>query len=178
MYEFVSMSVCASVCVPGQAVACALHVFVHPLQDRVEEAQRMFRRIGAPEPDSHRHWGHLQYKYLEAYLDFFSPGGPRAAAAIAASFSSYPVPKWRARFGEVAAQLEEAVAARAPSVEEEKGDGEAPPKRARRLDRLAATEPALSIHVEAKRITLTYANVKRASLRFYPMDIELLFSSK
>jgi len=50
-------------------------------------------------------------------------------------------------------------------------------QRDREMSNLAATEPALDFTVEANKITLSYANLTTATVNFYVMDIELMFSS-
>ena len=143
----------------------------------------MFARVQEPTDSSTSNWSVLQYKYMVAYLDFFSDK-PTQAATIAEQFKEYPVPKWASKFQEVLSQVGEsqtgspsaASAATTGKADVETGEGEAA-KRAKRMDALASTEPALSMAVEAKSIVLTYANLTRVSLRFYPMDIELLFSN-
>lgn len=51
-------------------------------------------------------------------------------------------------------------------------------RRAKRMDQLASSEPSLSMSVEANAISFNYSNLPGPiSLRFYPMDIELLFSN-
>jgi hypothetical protein len=44
------------------------------------------------------------------------------------------------------------------------------------MDSLAARQPALAVAVEGKDVVLTHAHLERAQVRFYRMDVELLFS--
>lgn len=63
-------------------------------------------------------WMTLQYDYCAAYLDMFNwaagapaPATPAerfpVAAAVAAAYGAYPIPKWAAKFAELASVLEE-----------------------------------------------------------------------
>lgn len=168
---------------PNDLLAVTYHLL---LQDRVEDALTTF--AGVPRPPLPECWSSLQYQYLAAYLDFYSPEGPAAAGAIAAQFVSFPVPKWAQCFQDMLDQLHEAtvgVAAAAPGAEGDvsmaaAGDGSGVPSsrdRAKRMDGFASQEPSLSMSVEAQCVNVTYTNLTSLSLRFYPMDIELLFSN-
>ena len=133
----------------------------------------------------------MQYDYLSAYLDFFAPAGPTVALAIAKKYAAYPVLKKRSLFREVADQIFEATppaAGAAPdaalhdSIGKDRDDPAAAraaegQSRDREMASLAATEPALDLVVEPKAIDVTYANVDSATLNFYVMDLELLFST-
>ena len=59
-------------------------------------------------------------------------------------------------------------------------DGKAVPvdydNREQRQEQLAVNEPLLDFMVEQSTIKLNYQGLSRATLNFYPMDIELLFS--
>jgi len=131
------------------------------LQDRVEEAARLFARV-----DRSRSGTGLQYDYLRAYLDCFTPDH-QVARAIAESYHDYPVERWRSRFREVLAQLDEA-------------EGKTPasgPGSARELqDRLAAAEPALDLALDGRRVTVHFRNLAECRVSYYRMDTEVLFS--
>ncbi len=133
------------------------------LQDRVEEALASFARVDRAELP----WD-LQYDYMRAYLDFFSEEHA-LARGIAERYRDYPVKRWRGMFREVLSQLDEAQGA-AP----EGGD---PDDRTQRQTALAASEPALELTVEARRVTVGYQNLKSCEVSYYEMDIEFLFST-
>jgi hypothetical protein len=78
------------------------------------------------------------------------------------------VPKWRKRFLDVLAQLDE-IESEKPSVIDEKD-------RTQRQTDHAATEPSIELSVEAKRVRLDYRNITSCRVNYYLMDIELLFS--
>jgi len=134
------------------------------LQDRVAEALETFGRVKRDEITEK-----LQYDYLAAYLDFYT-GDLERARALAKAHANEGVARWRDRFAQVLAQLDEIAGS---------GSG-ATPVNAESRDQaqgaLAATEPTLELLVEAGRIQLDTRNVAEVTLNFYPMDIELLFS--
>ena len=134
------------------------------LQDRVAEALETFGRVKRDVVAER-----LQYDYLAAYLAFYT-GDLEQARALAKAHADEGVARWRERFAQVLAQLDEIAGA-------ERG---AAPVNAESRDQaqgaLAATEPALELLVEAGRIQLDTRNVAEVTLNFYPMDIELLFS--
>jgi hypothetical protein len=79
------------------------------------------------------------------------------------------VPDWRKRFEAVLAQAAETRGEEAGVPDEDGRD--------QRHDLLAATEPSFDFEVEGKEILLRYQNLESITVRFYLMDIELLFSS-
>jgi len=134
------------------------------LQDRVEDAQRAFARV---EPA--RLAASVQYDYMRAYLDFYTQDHT-VARGVAERYRDYPVPHWRARFQEVLQQLDEADG-------KARGDAATGDDPALQQGVLAAAQPALDLAVEARRVTLRYRNLDRCAVRYYPMDVEFLFST-
>jgi len=132
------------------------------LQDRVEEAIGLFRRVNPANLPTR-----LQHDYFTAYLDFFNDK-PGAAGKIAARYADHPVERWRNLFAAVLTQLDE-IAGKAPKVLDKKDRDEV------QTD-LAATEKTFEFTVEAKKITLNYQNLDAATVNYYLMDIELMFS--
>ena len=133
------------------------------LQDRVAEALDWYARVdrtAVPEQ--------LQCDYLDVYLAFYR-GDVETARRIAAKHARNPVDRWRAKFEQALAQLDEIE----KGVAAEAAD---PENRDQAQGALAATEPALDLQVEAGRIRLDARNLERCTLNFYPMDLELLFS--
>ncbi|MCB9872480.1 MAG: hypothetical protein H6837_21685 [Planctomycetes bacterium] len=134
------------------------------LQDRVEEALACFGRVRVEQLPMR-----IQYDYMRAYLDFFSPEHDQART-IAGQYRDYPVLRWRRLFAEIGQQLDEA-GGKAVA----KGDKD---DRTRRQTELAAQEPALDIDIEAQKITLTHRNLDSCEVRYYKMDVEFLFSTQ
>jgi hypothetical protein len=170
------------------------------LQDRIGEAFDFFERI-----DTKNLSARIQYDYFSAYLDLFS-NKPTRAQEIALRYRGYPVPRWQTAFGEIEAALQEiglivaqadldtatAVAAiddqSAVALVAQKVAGGEPPNPAATSDTnkieertnkqtdLAKTEPNFDFKVESKKIELNYQNLQTVTVKYYEMDIELLFS--
>ena len=130
------------------------------LQDRVAEALDWRARVDA-EAVAER----LQCAYLDVYLAF-SRGDTATARQIAARHAAEPVERWRRRFVQALAQLDE-IEGRPSAVAAGRDASQAA---------LAAAAPALELEVEAGRIRIDYRNLDACVLNFHPLDIELLFS--
>ncbi|MCL1888227.1 MAG: hypothetical protein FWF96_05095, partial [Kiritimatiellaeota bacterium] len=138
------------------AVVCALL-----LQDRTPEARAFFDTINvaqASRPMS------LQHDYTLAYLDY-AEGKLDAARALAATYADYPVARWRERFAEIVAHVDEA---RGEGWGEDSGEG--------RPGAWAGEAPALSASLAGGVITILASNAGETQIRYYPLDIEELFS--
>ncbi|TVS20264.1 MAG: hypothetical protein EA424_04860 [Planctomycetaceae bacterium] len=135
------------------------------LQDRVEETLERFAEVDPEALDSQ-----LQYAYFQAHLAFFT-AELETAREIAQRHATHPVDRWRKRFENVLAQLDQI---------EGRGEGRLvdADDRDQQQQRLADTDPALEIHVEGDRIEIGYANLERVRIDYYLMDIELLFSNQ
>lgn len=133
------------------------------LQDRIEEALASFARV-----DGARLPARIQYDYMHAYLDFFTDDHV-VARGIAERYREHPVQRWRARFQDVLNQLDEAQGAAVAVSDSEDRD--------QRQTELAASEPALALAVEARRVTLGYQNLEQVEVSYYEMDVEFLFST-
>lgn len=147
-------------------------------------------------------WMTLQYDYCAAYLDLLAgpveeedPAAAAAAfplaAAVATAYAAYPVPKWAAKFaevGELVAQVRAMAAggAAAPgaaaaaigsgSSHDETGTSKEL-SRERQAARGAALEPTLSLRTRGANVVIAHANLPKAALSFYGMDLEPLFST-
>jgi len=132
------------------------------LQDRIEEAQRFFARV-----DGKAAATKVQYDYLQAYLDFYTPEH-KQARRIAEAYRNYPVDRWRNLFTAVLTQLDE-LEGKGPAVVDKEN-------RDQQQTRLAATEASFDFAVESRKVTVTCQNLKEAVVNYYKMDVELLFS--
>ncbi len=132
------------------------------LQDRIEEALAMFARVSRDAIDMK-----LQFDAMTAYLDFFSDE-PSAAREIAARYADHPVEAWRDTFRAMRDQLAEIDGNRTGGASGEAEAGE--------TERLASTEPTLSLAIDSGRIEIGHRNLAQCEVRYYPMDVELLFS--
>ncbi|HUQ04643.1 MAG TPA: hypothetical protein VM261_19215 [Kofleriaceae bacterium] len=155
--------------VPGTDdwLAAAHYLFT---MDRPDDATRVLGRAGA---DASAGGAALQRAYLSAYAAA-ARGDLAAARAHATPHAGHAVERWRHRFAALVAMLDE--------VEGRAGAATAGPElgardhRDRTMDRLAAQQPSLAIAVENGDVVLTHGVATRAQLRFYRMDVELLFS--
>ena len=133
------------------------------LQDRVAEAIEHFERVASEQLETR-----LQHDYFRAYLAVLT-GEHDTARAIAEARDGDPVTRWRGRFNDVLAYLDQA-------------EGRAPVRplgrdeRTRLHEELAGEEPSLNVHIEGNRLHLSWENLEQVHLNAYPMDAELLFS--
>ncbi|MAF67105.1 MAG: hypothetical protein CMJ84_15785 [Planctomycetes bacterium] len=131
------------------------------LQDRVADAQAAFARV---DPDALG--ARIQYDYMRAYLDFFTPDHA-LARPIAEAYLDHPVPHWRDRFRAVLRHVDEA-----GGVALETAGGSAAA-----AEELVASEPVLELALEGSEIELRHAGLQACELRFYALDVEFLFST-
>lgn len=134
------------------------------LQDRVHEALQAFERVDVAGLDSR-----IQYDYMRAYLDFFLEEIDRARE-IAMQYREHPVERWRSRFQNVLNHIDEAAGGDVAMSD--------PEDRVQRQTALSAEEPALELNVEARRIEVRHERLSTCEVRYYLMDVELLFSSR
>jgi len=133
------------------------------LQDRTEEALAGFAHV-----DRTHLATAIQYDYLRAYLDFFTDDHAQARG-IAEQYREHPVPRWRAMFQDVLGQLDEAEGKAVATSDRD--------DRTRRQTALAASEPALDLLIEGRRVTIRHQNLERATVNYYQLDVEFSFST-
>ena len=133
------------------------------LQDRVEDGLAFFKRVDAGKVATR-----LQYDYVKAYADFYSDDH-KLARDIAVAYKDYPVDRWKNRFADVVAQIDEADGQNVLVADNE--------DRGQVMGKLAATEPNFEFKIEGKKVQISYQNLKECQVNYYPMDIELLFST-
>jgi hypothetical protein len=141
---------------------CLAAAYYLLLQDRIEEAGRFFARV-----DPAKVATRIQYDYMQAYLDLYTPER-KLARAIAGRYAGYPVDRWRKLFLDVTAELDEAEGRGGAVVDVD--------SREQVQARLAASEASFDFTVEAKRVTINYQNLAECRVNYYLMDVELLFS--
>ena len=132
------------------------------VQDRIGEAQAQYQRVPR-EASACR----LQHDYLGAYLAI-SRGDAPAARALAEPLRDHPVRRWRERFRGVLAVVDELATGRVAEAD--------PADRTQRQTELAELEPSFSLQVEGAKLRLRANSLEAVELRFYRMDLELLFS--
>lgn len=132
------------------------------LQDRVTEGMEQFSKIDRTSlPET------MQCDYVDAYLAFYR-SEPETAKEIADRYREHPVDKWRNRFQAVIAQADEIASGQVGVVD--------PDNRDQTQTRLAGTEPGFELSIESTNIELHTNNLEAATVNFYLMDVELLFS--
>ncbi|WAC18233.1 hypothetical protein OVA24_13400 [Luteolibacter sp. SL250] len=128
------------------------------LQDRIDEALVYFDRI---DPASLA--GRIHYDYLKCVALFHREKADEAKVIAAATLPTLPPGVWRDRYQAVVSQADEIAAlAKAPVPKEEAGGKAAP-----QLD-LAPSGDG--------RLVLRHRALDKASLRFFRVDLEILFS--
>ena len=132
-------------------------------QDRIEKGLDHFSQV-----DRDQIQEKLQYDYLAVNAAFYKLE-LGTARKIAKRYQDYPVDRWKKLFTEALAHLDEAKAALDPKVVDDK-------ERDQQMDQLADTEPTFSFEFTDDRIRLTHQNIGTARIRYYPMEVELLFS--
>lgn len=126
-------------------------------QDRVDEAEALVKGIELKDVATK-----MQLDYLRAYFAF-SALKPEEGRKIAVKYSDYPVPRWRDRFRKVVEQADE-IAGRGKAFDKHGRDvvSEAPSIELSRLD--------------VDMLIVKARNVKKAIIRAYPTDLEVMFS--
>ncbi|MEM9380780.1 MAG: hypothetical protein AAGB93_12580 [Planctomycetota bacterium] len=134
------------------------------LQDRIGEALAAFDRV-----DRDLVATGIQYDYMAAYMDFYR-GDIEHARQIAAPYVTHPVERWRSRFENVIAHLDEIEGIR-PVEGFDRDD------RDQTQGALAGSEPILDLTVESGRVTLAHERIDEVEVRYHLMDVEFLFST-
>lgn len=131
--------------------------------DRVDDALAALARV-----DVTRLATRLQYDYLAAYAACCR-GDLATARALATPWHDHPVDRWRHRFAALLLMLDEAEGqGPAAAVDRDSRD--------QRMNELAARQPALELRADKDTLVLQHSNLAGCRLRFFRMDIELLFS--
>jgi hypothetical protein len=131
-------------------------------QDRVAPALAALARVD-PAGLADR----MQHDYLAGYAACLT-GDLAAARGVAARWRDHPVDRWRHRFAALAGMLDE-LAGAAPTPSD-------PRSRDQQQAELAARQPAFDLAVDRDGVVVRSRNVAGLELRYFEMDIELLFS--
>ena len=178
--------------------------------DRVTEAMELFHSLPAPVPsrgggggggeskaqesaaETPECW--LQWSYMKCYCLFLSGSDEdlTEAAALASTFSAFPIRHWRRRFAQVVSQVREARAG-AGDVEEDadgndviaadEGPGGAQARREKDMSSASRSSPSVQASLEGDgssgSIVIRHSNLEDSELRvnYFLMDIEFLFSA-
>ncbi|HSD90428.1 MAG TPA: hypothetical protein VLB44_23030 [Kofleriaceae bacterium] len=109
----------------------------------------------------------MQHDYLAAYAACLTGNIPRARE-LTARWRELPVDRWRRRFEVLAAMLAELEGAATTVVD--------PRNREQQQSDLAAKQPTFDIAVDRDGVVIRQQHVASLELRFFEMDVELLFS--
>jgi hypothetical protein len=146
------------------------------LQDRIEEAIKVFQNVRMEQNEKEHFSIQLQYDYIAAYLDF-SVGYPdfKIAKALCKKYKEFPLIFWRELFEEIEDQMIEF------EGKEEFGDIDSlideEKKKKQATKNVVATEPKLQFTVESDRtLKIIYQNIDKFTIKFYLIDLEILFS--
>ncbi|MGE0397717.1 MAG: hypothetical protein AB7T06_13430 [Kofleriaceae bacterium] len=131
-------------------------------QNRVEVALATLARVDAAQLADR-----MQYDYLAAYAACIQ-GDTARARSLASPHREHPVDRWRNRFGAMLSMLDEIDGA-APSIVD-------PRSREQQHAELAAKQPTFELALDRDGVVITSQHVTSLELRFFEMDIELLFS--
>jgi len=151
------------------------------LQNRIEEALQQFEKVDADQVETK-----LQYDYLAGYLalqrsDF------AMATRLALGKQDHPVPRWRERFSTLLSNVRQreqllqgsGLAATGNGKNNGVLSGNADLSLADRDQRnadAATAESFLKVDVDGASVKIEHRNTKNATVNFYAVDLELLFS--
>ena len=131
-------------------------------QDRAELALATLVRV-RPAAIADR----MQHAYLAAFAACLT-GDVATARALAAPWSELPVDRWRNRFGALLAMLDELTGA-LPAISDARS-------RDQQHAELAAKQPAFELALDRDGAVIRSQHVAALELRYFEMDVELLFS--
>lgn len=156
------------------------------LQNRIEDAIARFAMIEREQTTLQ-----LQYDYLGGYLALHR-GDYQQASQFAAAHVEHPVPRWQQRFAEIATQIaqREVLLSGTQTVSTRDSDSDdnqtagirsdaadlAILDRDRRQAESATATTDVRLRIEGDQLLIDYRNTKSVSLRFYGVDLELMFS--
>jgi hypothetical protein len=145
------------------------------LQDRIEEALDIFEMIKLDENSDEFSSLRLQYDYISAYLDF-TVGYPefKKAKEVCQVYKNFPLNHWRELFEEIEDQLLEYQGKATFDDIDMIMDEERKKKQTSKF--VAEKEPKLSFTIENKSLQIIYSNLSSINIKFYLIDLEILFS--
>ena len=132
-------------------------------QDRVDDARAVLDRVRVEEIADR-----MQHDYLAAYLACVLGELPRAREA-AARWREHPVDRWRHKFSALSSMLDEVQTGTGPAIAD-------PRSRDQQHAELASKQPSFEITLDRDGIAISGQHLRELELRFFEMDVELLFS--
>ncbi|MCM8537672.1 MAG: hypothetical protein NE334_17155 [Lentisphaeraceae bacterium] len=134
------------------------------LQDRVSEALEVFNGIKREQVSEK-----LQYDYTKVYVLFYLEKITEAEE-IAKRYADYPVVRWQNRFQSALSQIAE--------IKTNETKSESSEDRQKLQESYANKEASINFDVNGAEIKGFIRNLDQVSVKYYPMNIELLFSKK
>ncbi|MEO6774627.1 MAG: hypothetical protein ABI467_16725 [Kofleriaceae bacterium] len=131
-------------------------------QDRAEAAVATLARVAPVSVTEH-----MQLAYLAAYAACLT-GEPARAHQLVQPWREVPVDRWRTKFAALAAMLDELAGASAQVSD--------PRNRDQQQGELASRQPAFELAVDRDGLVIQQHHVATLELRYFEMDVELLFS--
>nr|MDQ3370223.1 hypothetical protein [Myxococcota bacterium] len=131
-------------------------------QDRVDDAFAALARVRVDAITDR-----MQHDYLAAYAACLT-GDVATARALVTRWRAHPVDRWRHRFAALLAMLDEVEGA-APAIVD-------PRSREQQHAELVARQPTFDLALDRDGIVIHSQHVRALELRFFEMDVELLFS--
>lgn len=138
------------------------------LQDRVDDCLAMYPLIKADEISKQMR---IQYDYLTAYLDLYIDY-PKFAKArtICSDYIDYPVFTWRNKFIDLLNQISE-FDGETELLEKQTDENDAD-----KNVRQAKKEEYIASELQGKNIKITLKNVNNFTVKFYKIDLEIMYS--
>ena len=145
------------------------------LQDRIDEAIKVFSKIDKKELEVLPNICHLQYDYFLGYLDFYI-GYPnfKNARDICEKYLDYPVLSWRNLFYEMANQLAEYDGE--DLIDDTAANQEKKLTEKQKNLKSAKTEEILNAELQQDEIQIVYQNCNELTINYYLIDLEVLYS--
>jgi hypothetical protein len=148
------------------------------LQNRLDEAIRWFDSVDASQLQTQ-----LQYDYFAAYIGFYK-GHYDQAESLALKYMAYPIPRWQQLFAQVSDQIaqrnsllqDQSIETTAATGVTDQGQRILVGGREAMQAATAAKQPSITLDQDGGRVLLTAKNLQQVQVKYYLMDIELLFS--
>ena len=145
------------------------------LQDRIDEAIKIFSKIDNKEIEKCPDVCHLQYDYFLGYLDFYI-GYPnfKIAREICEKYLDYPVLSWRNLFYEMANQLAEYDGE--DLIDDTLANQEKKLTEKQKNLKSAKTEEILNVELQMDEMNIVHQNCNELTINYYLIDLEVLYS--
>mmetsp|Transcript_20692 Transcript_20692/g.19713 ORF Transcript_20692/g.19713 Transcript_20692/m.19713 type:complete len:436 (-) Transcript_20692:159-1466(-) len=149
-------------------------VYYLQLQDRIQEAQALFRKIDLKFLEEALR---MQYDYMDAYFDFFNGAddGFKIARTIVRKYEDYPVISWRMLFLEMLYQLNEYDGEADEDLQMDSNKLSEQQQKAN-YKKSIKKEPLLQAEVLDGKLDIELQNIHTIYIKFYLIDVEILFS--